>query len=295
MERILLTLSVVLAPWLSRAQTVELNGGSMSIAPGTTMRLNGSLTFVLQPGTSVTNNGLIDLGDAATLQEPLGEPIQGDGTEVVRVLTSGDLDGSEPGGLGLGLTGTAVNGPLTITRGHTPRAFPEGDPSIARWYMLDAPNVSAGAVEAVLRYDPVELNGLLGNNLGLFTSSDPDGPWSPLSGSNNAAANTVSATLPAPWSYLTAFDANAPTASPTLFATEDLHVWPTLTNGPLVVHALNGRTLITIEVMDATGRVVHAVGSDPSSSLVTMDLSALASGPYYLRVNGQSTIKLRKE
>lgn len=295
MERILLTLAVVLIPWLTGAQTVELITGSMSIAPGTTVRLNGPLTLVLEPGTTVTNNGLIDLGDAATLQEPVGEPIQGDGTEVVRILTSGDLDGSEPGGLGLGLTGTAVNAPLTITRGHTPRAFPEGDPSIARWFILDAPNVATGAVDVVLRYDPVELNGLSGNNLGLFTSSDLAGPWSPLTGSNNATANTVSATLPAPWSHVTAFDANAPTASPTLFATEDLHVWPTLTNGPLVVHALNGRTLNTVEVIDGTGRVVRTVVPGPAASLVTMDLSALSSGPYFLRVNSLTTIKLRKE
>jgi hypothetical protein len=279
MKCLTLTLTAILASWFSQAQSVELVGGSLSIAPGTTL----------------INNGKIDLGESASVEEALGAPIQGIGTEVVRIPIDGSLDGSEPGGLGLALSSPSVPGPITITRGHTPRTFPEGDPSIARWFVLDAPNVTEGTVDLDLRYDPVELNGLTSSNLGLFRAADEVGPWSPLAGSNTSAANTVSASLAAPWSHLTAFDANAPTASSSLFATPDLHVWPTLTNGPLVVHALNGTQLNLLEVMDAAGRVVDQHGQGVSSSLVTVDLSTLSSGAYFLRVNGTTTIKLRKE
>lgn len=294
MKSSLITLSAILVSWTCPAQSVELVSGSMHIAPGTTLRLNGPLTFSLQSGTTVINDGLIDLGESATVVEADGAPIQGGGTEVTRILNEDPLNGAEPGGLGLGITATSVTGPITITRGHIPRSFPEGDPSIARWFVVDAPNTAAGTADLVLRYDPVELNGLTAEDLGLFRASDEAGPWSALVSSNTASENTVSASMTAPWSYVTAFDANAPTASPTLFATADLHVWPTLTPGPLVVHALNGRTIRTLEVIDGTGRIVLQPGLEPSS-LATMDLSSLASGAYFLRVDGQTTIKLRKE
>lgn len=294
MKRFTLTLTASLASWLCQAQSVELVGGSLSIAPGTTLRLNGPLTLVLQPSATVINDGLIDLGENATLEEAAGDPIRGNGTEVARILIDGSLDGSEPGGLGLALSSPSSPGPITVTRGHTPRTFPEGDPSIARWFVLDAPNVTEGTVDLDLRYDPVELNGLASSNLGLFRAGNATGPWSPLTSSNNTSANTVSATLVAPWAYVTAFDANAPTASPSLFATEDLHVWPTLTNGPLNVHALNGTKLTSLEVIDGAGRVVNQQGLAPSS-LVNIDLTGLASGAYFLRVNRNTTIKLRKE
>ena len=58
-------------------QSMVLVSGSMTIQEGTLLRLEGPITWTIEPGASVSNSGVIDLGTEATLVEPLGGPIQG--------------------------------------------------------------------------------------------------------------------------------------------------------------------------------------------------------------------------
>lgn len=285
-------LCVLLCGAVVQGQQVDLIGGSLHVMDGTTLRFNGPLEFVIQPGASVVNDGIIDLGGAASVNEPVGAPISGAGVEIARLEDEGPSSAATPGGLGLTLTTGAPSGPITITRGHVAREFPEGDLSIARWFALEAPGAS-GTVDVVMHYDPSELNGLSGSALALFRSAQEDGPWTILP--STASERTVSATLEAPWTFITAFDANVPTASPALFATNGLHVWPTLTTGQVFIHSTDGAPLDALEVFDGLGRTIATQVDQHSATLATMDLSGLAHGPYYLRVNRLTTIKLRKE
>lgn len=279
----------------AQAQTIGLLGGSLTIEEGTTLQLSGPLEFVIQPGASVINNGTMDLGMEASLTEPDGGPIHGSGVEMARTTGNGPFASIEPAALGLTISGDAQSGPVTVIRGHTTSYFPEGDPSIARWYTIEAPLGGSGPLDVVLRYDASELNALSGTTLGLFRSEAGNGPWSAVVGTNDAGNRTVSAILLAPWATITAFDANAPTASPTLLAQDGLHVWPTLTIGDVHINAQDGKPFGTIDLFDALGRPIPVHVRDRRATYARLDLASLASGAYFLRVDGRSTFKLRKE
>ncbi len=293
MQKSILFITVLIASH-AQGQSAVLSSGTMHLMEGTTLRFDSPLVLTLQPGATIVNDGVIDLGSEARLIESTGEPIRGTGVETARVEGSGPFTALMPGGLGLTLTTTA-NGPIDITRGHLAQLFPEGDAGIERWYRMEAPNAGGVTAEVQLHYDETELNGLAPSSLALFTAPVDAGPWTPAPGMNNATSFTISGTLTAPWSYITAFDADAPTSSPTLFATASLQVWPTLTEGPLFIHATDGDPLGSLEVFDGLGRSVATSTEWRSATLASMDLSTLTSGPYFLRIGQRITIKLRKE
>lgn len=277
------------------AQSTQFLSGSLTIAEGTSLRFQGPGELVIQPGAAIINHGVIDLGDATILMEPVGAPITGGGSETATLNGSGPWNSVEPGGLGLTLSAGELEGPLTVTRGHGPRSFPEGDQSVARWFAIDAPNDPVSEVIISMRYDPTELNGLSPENLGLFRSETVDGPWAAITSTNNGGASTVSGTLATATNHLTAFDANAPTASPYLFATGDLRVWPTLACCEVMVQAQNGLVLNDLEIFDAVGRLQRTSTTASSDQLAVIDVSGLARGIHHLRVNRQVTIKVIKE
>ena len=271
---------------------MELVSGSVSVQPGTNLRLEGDLTWSIAPGTSLLNDGVIDLGYNAMLDEAPGEPVHGGGVELVRVVGSEPFTGVEPGGLGLNMTSASATGPALITRGHLPRMFPQGDPSISRWFNLEPEVPNTVSLDLQLTYDPVELGLLNANNLGLFVASDVEGPWSAVAGTNNAGSNSLSASLIDPWTHITAFDENAPTASPTLVATDRWQIWPTVTDHVLHILSSTEEAVTDLVVVDLCGRVIHRPGDTGRS--VVMDVSSLAAGAYLLRVNGLQVFKFRK-
>ncbi|MEZ4791282.1 MAG: T9SS type A sorting domain-containing protein [Flavobacteriales bacterium] len=275
-------------------QTVDLTGGSLRVSPGTSLRFEGPVTFSIQPGAEVVNDGLIDLGSAATLVEPAGGPITGTGTEVAQIDLDGPIGNEEPGGLGLSLTTDFPAGPVTIIRGHLPRAFPEGDPSIKRWFRIDAPSATAGMANITIAYDPTELNGLSSDAIGLFRSDALDGPWDPLASTNDPVTHLVLGSVTAPFGIYTAFDVNAPTASPSLLATNGLHVWPTLTSELLFIHSTDGTPLGPILVFDGLGRSMPLTAQSATADLVSLDVAGLAAGAYYIRVGDRAIVKFRK-
>ncbi|TXI80472.1 MAG: hypothetical protein E6Q44_06950 [Flavobacteriales bacterium] len=279
----------------SFAQQATLSNGTMHVQEGTTLRFTGPLQFTIGPAGALINDGLIDLGTQAVVVEPVGSPISGSGVEMAVTATDGPFNATAPGGLGLSLTTNTATGPITVTRGHLARVFPEGDPSIARWFRLEAPGGGSAPVDVVLSYDATELNGLSGSAIGLYQSTQEDGPWSSLASTNDAAQYTVSATLPAPWDFITAFDQDAPTASASLVARNGVEVWPTLTHGPLFIQVKDGAALEELDLFDGLGRLVTPAMHQRSSTFASMDLSGLANGPYFLRIGQRTTIKLRKE
>lgn len=277
------------------AQTAELISGNLLIQEGTTVRFVGPLQLTIAPSASVVNDGLIDLGVGGRLSEPVGNPITGTGTEIASLVSSGPLNGVEPGGLGLSITTSSPSGDLVVTRGHVARSFPEGDPSIERWYRLASDAGTTPDAELVFRFDASELNGLTAEDLGLFRAGNENGAWSAVASTNNPANSTVQGTLSAPWGYITLFDMNAPTASPTLQAISGLQVWPTVTSGPLFIQSTQGEPLKRIDVIDGLGRSVVTQPTGSSGTFATLDLSGLSSGAYFLRVDQHAVIKLRKE
>lgn len=275
-------------------QTVELTGGSMHVGQGTTLRFVGPLTFAIQPGAEVNNDGTIELGTAATLIEPTGGPITGSGTEIAVIDLDGPIGNEEPGGLGLSLTTDFPVGPVTITRGHEPRFFLEGDQSIARWFRIDAQEPSSGVAQITMKYDAVELNGLPNDGLALFRSDVLDGPWAPISSTNDPLQHLVEGSTAAPWGVYTAFDANAPTSSPSLMATNGIQVWPTLTTDVLFIRSTDGTPLGSVLVFDGVGRALPVTLLNRSMELLTLDVGRLATGSYYVRIREGVIVKFRK-
>ncbi|MBL7939097.1 MAG: hypothetical protein JNL43_07050 [Flavobacteriales bacterium] len=274
------------------SQPMTLVSGDVVVREGTTLRLEGPIVWTLSDGSSVVNDGIIELGEQASIDEPIGGPISGAGTEHAIIEQAPPYTAIEPGGLGLQLTNSNVPAPIEVVRGHLPFALPEGDPSISRWYTIQSADASGASVDISLGYDPTELNGLQAPDLSLFRSQTEVGPWSSLASVVNA--NTISGSIQYPWGLITAFDANAPTSSPSLVAHSGFHVWPTLALDHLNIVALDGVALEQCEVFDAVGRSAIPTTSGPVGSSLLLDITALAQGSYFLRLNGHAVIKFRK-
>lgn len=284
---------LVLAQGAVSGQQMRLFEGTVTVVEGTSMQLVGPLEWTIDPGASVINNGTIVLGDAAKLFEPAGGPITGTGTETAILTAPAPYSNEEPGNLGLELSSTTGPAPITVVRGHLPRQFAEGDSSIARWYQLQADPLIDGSVDAVLSYDPTELNGLAPNSLSLYRSDDLLGPWTMLASTPNAGINSVSGMLSQPAAFLTAFDMDAPTPSPTLVAQNGFSVFPTVINDVVNVVSLDHQPIQRVQLFDGIGRTVPLAQIQGGVDRVQLALPALASGAYFLRVNDQHAFKLR--
>lgn len=278
---------------MAQSQPMTLVTGSVTIQEGTTVRFDGPLIWTLSAGTSVTNNGTIELGAQASLVEPAGGPISGSGTERAVLDNAPPYTSVNAGGLGLELTNSTVPPPIEVVRGHLPFILPEGDPSIERWYAISSAEAQVSSLAVSLGYDASELNGLQANALSLFHSQTEAGPWSALA--SVVDANTISGSIQYPWGLLTAFDANAPTSSSSLVARSGFHVWPTLATDQLNIVALDGALVKQCEVFDAVGRAALPKRSGSFGPSLLLNVSALAPGSYYLRLNGgEAVIKFRK-
>ena len=148
--------------------------------------------------------------------------------------------------------------------------------------------------DITIAYDASELNGLSSDAIGLFRSDMLDGPWNPLASTNDPVDHLVQASVAAPWGVYTAFDVNAPTASPSLVATNGLHVWPTLTSEQIFIHSTDGTPLGPVVVFDGLGRSLAIPSRTSSHDLVELDVAHLAAGAYYVRVGDRAVVKFRK-
>lgn len=274
-------------------QQMRLTSGTVSVAEGTTITLQGPVEWTIDPGAAVVNNGVISLGERAKLFEPVGGPVTGTGIETAVLTTPVPYANEVPGNLGLDLSSTNGPSPVTIVRGHVPRQFPEGDSSIGRWYELQSDAVSNGSIDVVLAYDPTELYGLAPANLSLFNSDDTTGAWTLMASTPNAGNYTVSGTWFQPSMFLTAFDVDAPTPSSSLVAQNGFNVFPTLVEDVVHVVALDHQPIQRVELFDGVGRTVPIHAIQRGVDHVQILLPGIGPGAYFLRVNAQYAFKLR--
>jgi len=275
-------------------QNAALSSGSLTVVEGTTLRLDGPVALTIASGAQLVNNGVIDLGENATLVEQEGDPITGAGTEVARSQGTGPFNALEPGGLGLIITSSGAIGPVEVVRGHVPFMLPAGVPSIARWYRINSGTDEGGTLQLLMTYDESELNGLLEGSMNVFGSGSELGPWSALATTSDPGANTLSAIHQYPWALITAFDENASILSPTLSAEHAFHVWPTVLDGAVNIVSRKNEVVHSIELFDGLGRSVPVVLLYRSGSTVIVDTRSLSSGLHVIRVNGSSTFDLIK-
>lgn len=275
-------------------QTATLTNASLTLLPGTHLRIAAPLTWVIGADAAVVNDGLIDLGTEAVLQEADGAPITGAGMEAATWAPASPLADAEPGGLGLTLTTAYAAGMLRVERGHLPRVAPSGAEGIARWYRVSTPLPTAEPIATVLRYDLAELNGASADDLALFTAMDPEGPWTPAISANDPLAQTVSGGSAAPPIHITAFDLDAamPVAQP---SQDDWAVWPTVAEEGIWVKPIHGELVHEIVVRDADGRVALRRAGGAAQGAVQLSLAGLAPGAYLVCVNhGVRTWRIMK-
>lgn len=262
------------------SQDVRLLGGTLTIDPGTTLRLEEGSTWVIEPGAQLVNDGFIDLQTTAVLNEAPGWPVTGAGLEAAAPLAGATQPLNGHGGLGLRLDQAAPLPALTITRGHIPRNDPVNGDGIARWYALvGAAGLSSDAM-ATLSYDDTELGGLSETLLKLAKSSGENGPWAVLTSTASPALNQVSGTMETDAIHLTAFAVDPFQGLDEGSTEAALRVVPSLTSGPAAIHlgASSGRGLL--RVLDARGREVARIPAHASDGMVTADFSHLAPGTY---------------
>jgi len=294
MFRASLTCSTLFSGLLALGQTMDLPAGSLHVAEGTRLRINGPVAWTIGDGAQVINDGRIELLNGAQLEEAIGSPVTGLGTEHAHAVPASPLDGSSIGGLGLGLETSTVADSVLVTRGHLPVALAAGPESIARWF--EVRSSGAALPEAVLRfqYDATELNANDAGLLKLHEATALNATWTQPSVSVLDALGTITTTDVSPGGFYTAFDVDVTTVLTEPDATNGYQVWPTVSHDLVYVRAIEGASIQSVDLFDATGRLVA-----PSLSLAerhaVIDLSVLTSGTYFLRLNGgRSTQKLIK-
>lgn len=286
-------LAIVIAlswPHAQSAQVMIFDNGTLTVDQGTTVRFTSPATWVLGPSSTVVNNGLIDLGAEAVLDEPDGRPITGSGFER-SAPPAGLAQGADGiGGLGLTLAQVPPLPAVIVTRGHLPRQHAEYGPGINRWYAVEGLDQITPPVTLAMNYDQTELNGLAEPLLELHAAETDMGPWAEAASTHDEATNTFTGVLP-PGTYFTAFAVDpqrTPTETPNSAA---LQVWPSLTDGPLTVMIPPGELIRALWVFDGNGRMVWAGQFVESTGAISLDVQGLAPGTYLMRTDSGSTAR----
>ncbi len=266
----------------------------MLVQPGTTLQLQGPISWELLAGSQVTNDGRIEFQDGALLAEAPGAPIVGSGTEHAWITESSPVNGSQPGGLGLELTSAGPIGPLELVRGHLPFTLGNGDESIARWFKFEE-GTPAGLSQLVLHFDSTELNGLFPADLRLHDSEDPSSFWVPMPSGLGVDQVSLIATDLSPRPYITSFHFNSTTGIDEL-AEMGIIVFPTITSQHVTISTETDRKIRDLELFDENGKALplHLIGSIHDRSFA-LDLSRFENGLFFLRVDRIHTFKLVKE
>jgi hypothetical protein len=294
MFRATLTSSVLFTGLLALGQTMDLPTGSLQVAAGTRLRIDGPVTWTIGDGAQVVNDGRIELLNGAQLEEAVGSPVTGLGTEHAHALPGAPLDGSSIAGLGLGLETTTIADSVLVTRGHAPVALPAGPESIARWFEVRSSGAALPAATLRVRYDATELNGNDPAQLKLHEAAELIGPWTQPSISVLEAPDLITTTDPTPGGFYTAFDVDVTTALSEPAVTNGYQVWPTVSDDLVHVRAVGAESIRSVDLFGPTGRSVLP-GLTLTDRHAVIDLSGLASGIYLLRVNGgRTTQKLIK-
>lgn len=287
-------LPLLLAPFGTMAQDMVLAGGMLTVSAGTQVRIEAPLTWQLAPGAAVVNHGLIDFGAQGSLVEQAGSPITGTGIESALWAPTAPLVDAEPGGLGLRISTAYEGGGLRVERGHVPRSASNGTLGIARWFRISTPQATAATLDATMQYDLSELNGTVAEELALFSSGSPDGPWTPLITSVDAALQELSGTTSSPIVHITAFDLDAALGMNTV-PSDEWRCWPSIVDQELWLSIPPNDALRSLALIDAAGRSWLLNLQAGTNGVLRIDLPTIAAGLYQLRINdGARTFKLVK-
>ena len=275
-----LTLALCCLPAVVWSQDMLLTNGSMAIAPGTRIAFDAPLTWTIDAGSSVVNDGLVDLGEGQLI-EALGAPITGDGFETAFSLLPGGTFATEPGGLGLHFSGEATAGTLTITRGHQPIVVNGTISSVARWFEVQSTATANSVIGTALRIDPSELNGIEAALLQHHHAQSVQGPWVPVTGSVDLGTLTVAAGMELTDRFVTAFAADVMTTVPDR-GESTFRLWPTVSDD--LVHyenvPIDARSVV---VVAADGSIVPVPVLRRDAHSGSIDVSGLAPGVYLVR------------
>lgn len=284
----------LLCPLGLAAQNITLSDGNLLLSAGTTVHIDGPATFEIGSGASITNHGRIDLGTQAVLVEQPGAPVTGNGFEEATWPNTVPLVNLEPGGLGLRLTTAFAQGGLRVERGHVPRTAWNGAQGIARWYRVSVPGVTTEGLDAELRFDATELNGIMPSALALFHGPAEEGPWTSSPTLLNAPSQTLTAAAPAPEIVITAFDLDA-VSSTGVRDSEGWACWPAAVVDECWIKVPKGTVITDATLLDAAGRFILRLPLAAVEGIAHLALPDLASGAYLIQVNrGERTFKIMK-
>ena len=266
------------------AQIATINNGTLTVSEGTRVTFMSPLELVIEVNGGVVNHGLIELREGR-VSEPEGGPITGNGTETAFVPLPGGSFDEEPGGMGLGLSGTAVADTLFVERGHQPIVVNGTISSVARWFELRTTGSSSGQVTAVMRIDPTELNGITSDLLELHRAEALQGPWVPLPSTVDQGLTTVTSEVELSGHFLTAFRSDIMTGTGEDHRITELLMWPSVTDD-IVNISLRGESLQTLELFTIAGERVQIVPRVNSGVSWIIPVVQLAAGIYIVKVNG---------
>jgi hypothetical protein len=275
----------------SQAQTMAvLPGTTLEVMNGTTVRLLSPVQWQFQAGSTCVNDGLIELAPNATLQEALGAPIAGSGTERIQRGYAAPLFGSEPGGLGLTVSTVVAPGTVTLERGHTPITEPGGAESTARWFRWSADvNIGLDATVA-FAYDPAQLNGVNEADQVLHVLQ-ANTFWQAIPSSVNTGANEVVATGMDSLGLLTTFIGALTTGIAERVRDEGALLVPTVTETTtLLITAATDRDR-PVEICDGTGKRVLGLLLPAGSPQLNIAVAGLAPGVYTVRLDGSRILR----
>lgn len=273
------------------AQAVLVSGTAVSVAPGTTLRVHGTTTWVLETGSSLVNDGSIVFGPQATLDEEPGAPIIGSGTEETHRFYPAPLFNEEPAGLGFSQTTTSAPDSLLIVRGHLPRVNNTGNESIARWFEVRTANGPLPGSTGTLSYDPSELNGIAEAALRMAGNNDGGAWWPELNSTLDQANNNATSSLPDSLGWFTLFDdAEITEVGENLPVQRGFALFPTVADEQVTI--VGQVRIDACMVLDATGHAVVTVASNGLSA--ELDVRHLAPGSYVVHVNGTATLRFVK-
>ena len=282
--------SVVLLPTTIKGQTVLLPGSGMQVLPGTTVRVAGNTTWQLPAGSQLINDGTIVVGASGSLSEAEGAAILGSGVERTTRTYGAPLTGEDPAGLGMVLDLPGVPDTVTVVRGHMPRTDTAGRTSVARWYELSVSASLAPGSSFRFRYDPTELGGLSENDLAGHRRLSADTLWEPLLSTPDPAVREVAVILADSTGTFTLFEGGIISGTPDHRTGRTVVLYPNPASDRFLVRS--DRTLGTVELFDAGGRLMHRWSLPPGQQAAEFDLGDLAPGAYQVVIDRRHQLTL---
>jgi hypothetical protein len=285
------TLVLVCIASIGEAQTMALlPGTTLEVMNGTTVRLLSPVQWQFQSGSTCLNDGLIELSPSATVQEAVGAPIGGLGTERIQRTYAAPLSGTEPGGLGLTVSTVGAPGAVTLERGHAPILEPGGAESTGRWFHWSA-DVNTGLDATVaFAYDPTQLNGVSETDQVLHVLQ-ANSFWQAIPSSVNTGANEVDAIGLDSLGFLTTFTGALTTSIAERVRDEGAFLAPTLTETTTLLITISTDLDRPVEVFDATGKRVLGLVLPAGAPRISITVADLAPGVYTVHLGGSRSLR----